>query len=249
MTKYKDQPALSVKNISVAYHRELVLHDVSMEIPHGVLMAVVGPNGAGKSTLIQSILGFIKPVTGSVTLNGQPVGKARSTIGYVPQRSSVDWDFPTTVLDTVLMGTYRSLGWFRRPGEKERNQAMESLEKVGMDAFSHRHISELSGGQQQRVFLARALVQDTDMYLMDEPLQGVDAATEKTIIGLLKQMKKQGKTIVVVHHDLQSLPHYFEWAALLNRELIGYGPMDKVLNEKNIHKTYAGYVVHVKKSD
>lgn len=244
MTKRIQPFAIEIERLSVAYHRDLVLHNITMQVPAGSLLAIVGPNGAGKSTLIQTILGFITPVTGRVRLQQSNAVCARPVIGYVPQRSSVDWDFPITVMDTVCMGTYQRLGWFRRPGGKERADALACLDSVGMHAYADRHISELSGGQQQRVFVARALVQDADIYLMDEPLQGVDAATEKTIISLLKDMKKNGKTVIVVHHDLQTLPHYFEWAALLNRELIAYGEMDKVVTPENMQKTYAGYVIH-----
>lgn len=233
---------ISIHNLSVAYHRELVLNNVSLEIPKGSLMAVVGPNGAGKSTLIQSMLGFLKPISGIVKMNGEQIHHHCKNIGYVPQRSSVDWDFPTSVFDTVLMGTYHRLGWFRRPGREEKKTAVDCIEKVGMAKYSNRHISELSGGQQQRVFLARALAQEVEVYLMDEPLQGIDSATEKTIVRILKTLQEKGKTIVVVHHDLQSLPDYFDHVTLLNRTIIAHGPLKTVLTQKNLTKTYGGYI-------
>ncbi len=245
------KPVIALQHISVAYHHEHVLHNVNLSIPHGVLMAVVGPNGAGKSTLIKTILGLVKPTKGVVRIYDKDIKTMRSSIGYVPQRSSVDWDFPTSVFDTVLMGTYHSLGWFRLPGKKEKERAHACLQKVGMDTYATRHISQLSGGQQQRVFLARALAQDTDIYLMDEPLQGVDAITERTIVRILKELNQQGKTIIVVHHDMQTLPHYFDWVTLLNKEVIASGHMDDVLTEETMVKTYGGFIptLHARSSD
>lgn len=230
--------AVRVDDLTVAYDYKPVLWDVDLKIPEGILMAVVGPNGAGKSTLIKSILGIIKPIAGSVTIFGKPYQQQRRQVAYVPQKESVDWDFPTTVIDVVLMGTYGKLGWIRRPGSKERKEAAEALEKVGMLAFKNRQISQLSGGQQQRVFLARALVQDAAIYFMDEPFQGVDATTEVAIINILKELRKAGKTLIVVHHDLQTVPEYFDWVTFLNVKEIATGPVKDVFNDDNLTKTY-----------
>lgn len=233
-----NETAVKVNDLTVAYNKKPVLWDIDIEIPKGVLMAVVGPNGAGKSTLIKTMLDLIKPLTGKTAFFGKSYASNRKDIGYVPQRGSVDWDFPTTVLDVVMMGTYGSLGWIKRPGHKERERSIKALEKVGMLAYSDRQINQLSGGQQQRVFLARALVQDASIYFMDEPFQGVDAKTEKAIIKLLEELKNKGKTVVVVHHDLQTVPEYFDWVALLNTIIIDYGPVSKVFTEDNLKKTY-----------
>ena len=231
-------PAISVDDLTVAYDYKPVLWDVDLKIPEGILMAVVGPNGAGKSTLIKAILGIIKPIAGSVTIFGKPYKQQRKKVAYVPQKESVDWDFPTTAIDVVLMGTYGNLGWIRRPGQKEKKAALEALEKVDMLPFKNRQISQLSGGQQQRVFLARALVQDASIYFMDEPFQGVDATTEIAIINILKELRKAGKTLVVVHHDLQTVPEYFDWVTFLNVKEIATGPVKDVFNDDNLTKTY-----------
>jgi manganese/zinc/iron transport system ATP- binding protein len=236
------QPAIAVRDLTVAYHDRPVLWDVDLDVPSGVLMAIVGPNGAGKTTLIKTILDLVRPAAGQVEILGQPYRKSRNRVGYVPQRGSVDWDFPTNVLDVVLMGRYGALGWFRRPGQFDRQLAMEALDKVSMGDFADRQISQLSGGQQQRVFLARALVQDADVYLMDEPFQGVDATTERAIITLLKDLRSAGKTVVCVHHDLQTVPDYFDWVALLNIRKIASGPVTEAYNETNLRLTYGGRV-------
>jgi manganese/zinc/iron transport system ATP- binding protein len=230
--------AIAVDDLTVAYNYKPVLWDIDLAIPEGVLMAIVGPNGAGKSTLIKAILGIIDPIAGSVSIYGKPYYKQRKLVGYVPQKGSVDWDFPTTALDVVKMGTYGSLGWIKRPGKKEQKTALESLEKVGMLSFKDRQISQLSGGQQQRVFLARALAQDAAIYFMDEPFQGVDATTEITIINILKELRKAGKTVVVVHHDLQTVPEYFDWVTFLNVKKIATGPVKEIFNDDNLTKTY-----------
>ncbi|HEB84571.1 MAG TPA: metal ABC transporter ATP-binding protein [Bacteroidetes bacterium] len=237
-----DQPAVEVVDLTVAYAETPVLWDVDMTVPPGVLMAIVGPNGAGKTTLMKSILGLVKPAAGRVLIHGRPYAVMRHKVGYVPQRGSVDWDFPTTVLDVVMMGSYGSLGWFRRPGRRERGQALEALEKVDMAAFANRQISQLSGGQQQRVFLARALLQQADIYFMDEPFQGVDATTERAIISLLKELRGQGRTVVVVHHDLQTVKEYFDWVTLLNVRRIASGPVEEVYTERNLRLAYGGKV-------
>ena len=240
--------AIQVDDLTVAYDFKPVLWDIDLVIPEGVLMAIVGPNGAGKSTLIQSILGIIKPIAGSVKVFGRPYSEQVSKVAYVPQKGSVDWDFPTTALDVVMMGTYGSLGWIRRPGQKEKKRSLEALEKVGMLAFKNRQISQLSGGQQQRIFLARALVQDALIYLMDEPFQGVDATTERAIINILKELRKSGKTLIVVHHDLQTVPEYFDWVTFLNVKSIASGPVKDIFNDDNLTKTYGiNYKVAVNK--
>lgn len=230
--------AIRVDDLTVAYNYKPVLWDIDLEVPEGVLMAIVGPNGAGKSTLIKSILGIIDPIAGSVTIYGKPYEKQRKLVAYVPQKGSVDWDFPTTALDVVMMGTYGMLGWIKRPGTKQKKAALEALEKVGMLAFKGRQISQLSGGQQQRVFLARALVQNAAIYFMDEPFQGVDATTEIAIINILKELRKAGKTVVVVHHDLQTVPEYFDWVTFLNVKKIATGPVKDIFNDDNLTKTY-----------
>ncbi|NLW40833.1 MAG: metal ABC transporter ATP-binding protein [Tissierellia bacterium] len=229
---------INVEDMTVAYHMKPVLWDVDLNIPKSVLMAIVGPNGAGKSTLIKAMLDLIKPISGEVSFNGKSYKEYRRHIAYVPQSESVDWDFPTNVLDVVLMGRYGELGWIRRPKKRDKKLALEALEKVGMREYSHRQISQLSGGQQQRVFLARALVQNADIYFMDEPFKGVDAKTEKAIIELLKELKDRGKTLIVVHHDLQTVEEYFDWVVLLNRQIIAAGPVEEVFTEENINKTY-----------
>jgi manganese/zinc/iron transport system ATP- binding protein len=238
-------PAIKVEDLTVAYGERPVLWDVDMEVPAGILMAVVGPNGAGKTSLIKAVTGLVRPVAGDVAIFGKPYRKQRQLVGYVPQRNSVDWDFPTTVLDVVMMGRYGGLGWFRRPGAAERAAALEALEKVGIAEFRGRQISQLSGGQQQRLFLARALVQDARIYLMDEPFQGVDATTERAIVLLLKEMRARGKTVVVVHHDLQTVPEYFDWVTLLNVRCVASGPVDRVFNERNLRLTYGGRVSYL----
>jgi manganese/zinc/iron transport system ATP- binding protein len=234
--------AIKVEDLTVAYRDRPVLWDVDLDVPAGVLMSIVGPNGAGKTTLIKTVMNLVRPVAGNVLVFGRPYAEQRRLVGYVPQRNSVDWDFPTTVLDVVTMGRYGTLGWIRRPGSRERSLALEALDKVGMGEFVDRQISQLSGGQQQRVFLARALVQEAQVYLMDEPFQGVDATTERAIVSLLQSLRAAGKTVVVVHHDLQTVPDYFDWVALLNVRRIASGPVSEVFNEKNLRLAYGGRV-------
>jgi manganese/zinc/iron transport system ATP- binding protein len=229
-----------VDNLTVAYHKKPVLQNVSFSIPEGKLIGIIGPNGAGKSTLIKTILGLIPKASGHISIYDKPYEKQRSLVGYVPQRGSVDWDFPTNALDVVLMGRYRHIGWLKYPSKKDKQFAMDCLDKVGMSAFAGRQISQLSGGQQQRVFLARALAQDAKVYFMDEPFVGVDAATEKAIITLLDELKKQGKTVLVVHHDLQTVQEYFDWVFLLNMRKIAIGPTEEVFTFDNLQTTYGG---------
>ncbi|UHA62110.1 ABC transporter ATP-binding protein [Metabacillus litoralis] len=231
---------VTVENLTIAYHQKPVLQEVSFEVPEGKLIGIIGPNGAGKSTLIKGILGLIPAASGEVNIFGEQYKKQRKRVGYVPQRGSVDWDFPTNALDVVLMGRYGHVGWFKRPGKKDSEFARECLKKVGMLEFENRQISQLSGGQQQRVFLARALAQDADVYFMDEPFVGVDAATEKAIIALLNELKAKGKTVLVVHHDLQTVEEYFDWVLLLNMRKVAFGPTKDTFSIDNLQKTYGG---------
>jgi len=240
--------AVEVTDLTVAYREQPVLWDVDLEVPEGVLMGILGPNGAGKSTLIKTILGLIRPAAGKVRIYGRSYGEQRRLVGYVPQRGSVDWDFPTNALDVVTMGLYGKLGWVRRPGREDRALAMEGLEKVGLADLANRQISQLSGGQQQRVFLARALVQDAQVYFMDEPFAGVDATTERAIIDLLRDLRSAGKTVVVVHHDLQTLEEYFDWATFLNVRRIASGPVHEVFTEENLRKAYGGRIAFLGKN-
>lgn len=246
--KHTETP-LNIEQLTVAYQKKPVLREISFSIPEGKLIGIVGPNGAGKSTLIKAALGLIPKVTGEVTIYGKRYTEQRKLVGYVPQRESVDWDFPTNALDVVMMGRYGHLGWFRRPGAKERQIAMECLEKVGMADFAGRQISQLSGGQQQRIFLARALAQDARLYFMDEPFVGVDAATEKAIITLLNELKKQGKTVLVVHHDLATVKEYFDWVMLLNVKLMGIGPTKDIFTKGNLQETYGGRLALLERDD
>ncbi len=235
----KDTP-LWINDLTVAYHRKPVLWDVDLALPEGRLVAVIGPNGAGKSTLIKAVLNLVPRASGEVSFYGKPYEKQRRLVGYVPQRESVDWDFPVSALDVVTMGRYRHIGWFRPVTAKHRRAAMAELEKVGMQDYADRQISQLSGGQQQRVFLARALAQDARIYFMDEPFAGVDVATEKAIVALLKELKSAGKTCVVVHHDLQTVASYFDHVVLMNMRVIADGPTDLAFTEENLKKTYGG---------
>lgn len=234
--------AIDVTDLTVAYQDKPVLWDIDLQLPPGILMAIVGPNGAGKTTLIKAILGLIKPVAGQTLIYGKPYAEQRRLVGYVPQRGSVDWDFPTSVLDVVMMGRYGELGWFKRPRPDDRRRALEALEKVGMADYAGRQISQLSGGQQQRTFLARALVQDAQIYFMDEPFQGVDATTERAIVDLLKELRAAGKSVLVVHHDLQTVDEYFDWVMLLNVSRIAAGPVGVAFTEENLRRTYGGRV-------
>ena len=223
--------AIEIKNLTVAYGENIALEDLNLNIEVGSLMALVGPNGAGKSTLIKTILKFLKQITGEIKINAK-------TLAYVPQRNSVDWDFPTTLFDVVEMGCYGRVGLFKRVSKEEKQKVLKAIEQVGMLEFKDRQISELSGGQQQRAFIARALVQEADIYLMDEPFQGVDSTTEKSIVEILKKLKAEGKTIIVVHHDLQTVPTYFESVALINKAVIISGKVSEVFTQENIDVTY-----------
>jgi len=232
--------AVEVHDLTVAYRTQPVLWDIDFRLPEHKLIAIVGPNGAGKSTLLKAILGLVQPITGRVEVFGAPYSRRRSWVGYVPQRESVDWDFPTTALDVVTMGLYGRVGWFRRPARRHREVALECLEKVGIRELARRQISQLSGGQQQRVFLARALAQDARLYLMDEPFAGVDATTERAILTLLKELRSQGRTVVAVHHDLQTVADYFDHVVLLNMRLVAEGPVERTFTSENLQRTYGG---------
>ena len=235
-------PAVEVTGLTVAYRSAPVLRDVSLAVPPGVLLGVVGPNGAGKSTLLKAVLGLVRPTAGTVRIHGRPLAADRLAVAYGPQRGSVDWDFPARVQDVVLMGTFGRLGWFRRPGRAERESATAALDQVGMSAYAGRQIGELSGGQQQRTFLARALVQRAEVYLLDEPFQGVDAVTERAVVGLLRGLRERGKTVVVVHHDLSTVADYFDRVALLNGSLVAEGPVAEAFTPDNLRATYGGRV-------
>lgn len=237
--------ALSIDDLTVAYQEQPAIWDIDLEAPEGALMGIVGPNGAGKSTLIKAALNLVPRAAGTVKFYGKSYEQARDIVGYVPQRGSVDWDFPTSVLDVVTMGLYGKLGWFRRPGKRERQQALHALEQVDLVDFADRQISQLSGGQQQRTFLARALVQDAKVYFMDEPFAAVDAVTENAIIDILQALNQRGKTVLVVHHDLQTVTRYFDRVTLLNVEVIASGPTASVFTADNLRKTYGGRVASI----
>jgi manganese/zinc/iron transport system ATP- binding protein len=231
---------LSVHDLTVAYHRKPVIWDIDLEVPEGKLVGVIGPNGAGKSTLIKACLDLIPKSSGEVEIYGQPYHQQRKLVGYVPQRESVDWDFPVNALDVVTMGTYGKLGWFKRVNQRCKAEAMQALERVNLADYAHRQISQLSGGQQQRTFLARALAQNASLYFMDEPFAAVDASTEKAIVELLHELKSQGKTCLVVHHDLSTVAEYFDWVVFLNMRVVDSGPTAEVFHQENLRKTYGG---------
>ena len=223
--------AIEIKNLTVAYGENIALENFNLDVEVGSLVALVGPNGAGKSTLIKTILKFLKQITGEIKIS-------KKSLAYVPQRNSVDWDFPTTLFDVVEMGCYGRVGLFKRVNKEEKVKVLKAIEQVGMLDFKDRQISELSGGQQQRTFIARALVQEADIYLMDEPFQGVDSTTEKSIVDILKKLKSDGKTLLVVHHDLQTVPTYFESVTFINKTVIASGKVKEVFTQENIDKTY-----------
>ena len=234
--EHSSESPLSIHAMTVAYHQKPVLWDVDYDAPNKSLIAIVGPNGAGKSTLIKACLGVIPSASGTVEFWGKPHSEVRAHVGYVPQRSSVDWDFPISALEVVLMGRYGFVGWFKRVGKVHRLAAMEALESVGMADFAKRQINQLSGGQQQRVFLARALAQEAELYFMDEPFAGVDAATEKAIVEVLSKLRDDGKTVIAVHHDLVSVPEYFDHVMLLNTRVIATGDVENTFTQDNLRK-------------
>ncbi|MEM6934044.1 MAG: ABC transporter ATP-binding protein [Pseudomonadota bacterium] len=234
--------ALHIEDLTVSYGGRPALWDIDVDVPPGVMCAIVGPNGAGKSSLLKAILELIPPTAGHVTMLGRRYHDIRQRVAYVPQRSTVDWDFPTTALDVVMMGRYGHLGWFRRPGRPTREFAEVALQKVGLEELANRQISQLSGGQQQRVFLARALVQQADIYFLDEPMASVDATTERVIVSLLKGLRAQGKTIVVVHHDLATVRDYYDWLVLLNVRVVAQGPVADTMTTEALRATYGGQI-------
>ncbi len=233
------QKALSIIDLTVSYHRHLALSNIHLQVPKGILVGIIGPNGAGKSTLVKAALNLIPRQSGKVEFLGQPIDKIQNQIGYVPQRESVDWDFPLTVQDLVLMGRYGKIGLCRRPGKIDYEIAHECLEQVDLTSLAHRQIGELSCGQQQRAFIARALAQEASIYFMDEPFAGIDITTEKLLVDLLKQMtRNQQKTLFVVHHDLHNLAEHYDWIIMLNTELVAAGEVHAVFTSENIAKTF-----------
>lgn len=241
-------PALELHDLTVAYHTKPVLWDVDLEIPEGKLVAIVGPNGAGKSTLLKAALDLVPLASGYVRIFGKPYAEVRREIAYVPQRESVEWDFPASVFDVVLMGRYGRLGWLRRPGRADRAAARDALDRVGILDLADRQISKLSGGQQQRTFLARALAQEATLHLMDEPFSGVDAITERAIVQILRELRDRGRTVLCVHHDLQTVPEYFDWVVLVNMRLIGAGPVGEAFTQENLQNTYGGRLAILEKA-
>jgi manganese/zinc/iron transport system ATP- binding protein len=240
LAEHEATSPLSIHDLTVAYNRKPVLWDIEYEAPDRALIAIVGPNGAGKSTLIKAVLGLVPAASGLVEVYGRPVARQRRLIGYVPQRGSVDWDFPVSALEVVAMGLYGRIGWLKPVARRHRETARACLEQVGMADYADRQISQLSGGQQQRVFLARALAQESRLYFMDEPFAGVDAATETAIVDVLHRLKDEGRTVVVVHHDLQTVPEYFEHVLLLNGRVVAAGPVREVFTPDNLRRTYGG---------
>lgn len=236
----KDDTVLSVQDLTVSYARKPVVWDLDFSVQKGALVGIVGPNGAGKSTMLSALLGLIPSASGRVEFFGHPLSEVRKKIAYVPQRETIDWDFPISVLEVVLTGLYHTIGWFKRVGPKHKSKALDALERVGIAHLADRQISQLSGGQQQRTFLARALVQEADLYLMDEPFAAVDAATEGAIVDILKNFQKEGRTSLVIHHDLHTVSEYFSHVLLLNMRLVAFGPTSETLTRENLQKTYGG---------
>ncbi|MFD3269990.1 metal ABC transporter ATP-binding protein [Paenibacillus dendritiformis] len=229
---------IDVNNLHISYYGKEVIKDVSFSLQTGKLIGILGPNGAGKSTLMKAMLNLIPRDGGEITLGGEPLTSMRKKIAYVPQRSNIDWDFPIIVKDTVLLGTFPTLGLFRRPAKQDKEWALECLRKVGMEKFKNNQIGELSGGQQQRVFLARALAQKAEYFFLDEPFVGIDVASENVIIDILKTLRDEGKTVFVVHHDLSKVESYFDNLILMNKELIGCGPVDHVFRPELMQEAY-----------
>lgn len=231
---------IEVEDLTIAYQNKPIIWDIDLKIKNNVLLAIVGPNGAGKSTLIKGILSLIPSLSGKIEIFGKNINKNKGKIAYVPQVGNVNWDFPTTVLDVVLMGRYVHLGWIKKPTKKDKEKAMEALKMIEMENFADRQISQLSGGQKQRVFLARALVQEAELYFLDEPMQGIDIKSEAIIFDILKKMKSEGKTIIVVHHDLKTVKKYFDSVIFINKNIIAYGDVETTFTKENIDKTYIG---------
>lgn len=235
-----DKFPLVIEKLEAAYEKSPVIYDINLNIPAGKIVGVVGPNGAGKSTLIKAIMGLIPKCRGSVRIYGKPFRKALKMVGYMPQREAIDWDFPVSVFDVVMMGRYQKLGLFKRPRKLDKEKVLECLEKVDLLAFKDRQISNLSGGQQQRVFLARALAQESEVYFMDEPFAGVDARTEKAIMEVLKELRDMGKTLIVIHHDLSTVREHFDYLVLINRQIVAAGPVEEVFTMENLERAYEG---------
>ena len=229
---------IQVKSLTVSYDSKPVVWDVNLSIPEGKCVGILGPNGAGKTTMVKTMLGLIKPLSGSVDFFGLDAKDVKSKIAYVPQKKTIDWDFPITVLEVVMMGFYGKLGLFRRPGKEERKKAFEILEELGMANFAHRHIGDLSGGQQQRLFIARALLQEADIFFLDEPFVCVDKTTETLIVDIFKNLVLNGKTVLVVHHDLNTVQKYFDFLVMLNTRLIAAGPTSQVFTNENLTHTF-----------
>jgi manganese/zinc/iron transport system ATP- binding protein len=240
MIKQVNNPIVEVHDLTIAYDNKTVLWNADFSIPYGKMVGIVGPNGAGKSTLLKSVMELIPNAGGYIKIFNKKLKNVRERVAYVPQKESVDWDFPVKVIDVVEMGRYGKKNLFKRLNENDKKIASESLAKVKMLEFAERHISELSGGQQQRVFIARALAQEADVFFMDEPFSGVDMASEKTIVDVLLNLQKEGKTIFVVHHDLQSAMEYFDWMILINKRIVASGPIDVVFTSELLQKTYGG---------
>ncbi len=236
----KNQVSIEVHNLTVSYDGGPVLWDIDFELPQGQIIGVIGPNGSGKTTLLKAIMGLLEPSSGFIKIFDKPLDEVREKVAYVPQRESVDWDFPASVFDVVLMGRYRKKNLLKRTNQADIEIANQCIEKVGLTEFKNRQISQLSGGQQQRVFIARALAQKADVYLMDEPFVGVDAATESSILNLLQEMKAEGKTVLIIHHDLQTVSEYFDYLVLLNTRLIAKGNLQEVLTKENLSNAYGG---------
>lgn len=244
----KSSFAIHLRDVTVSYQEKPVLRSVSIDVRKGEIIGIVGPNGAGKSSLIKTMLGLVQQDAGEISYFGKPIQDCRQLVSYVPQTGAVDWDFPVTVLDVVMMGHFGRLGWLRRPGKKHRKAAIDALETVGMAQYRHRHIRQLSGGQQQRVFLARALCQKAEILFLDEPFGGVDASTEKAIFALMDNLAADGHTLVVVNHDLSVLERY-DQLMLLNQHVIAYGPPSQIATEENLRQTYGGHLSLLDKAE
>ncbi len=242
MIKLAPDASVEVHDMIVSYNRKPVLWDVDISLPKNQIISIIGPNGAGKSTLLKAIMGLLEVDSGYIKIFGKSLNDVRKRVSYVPQRESVDWDFPACVYDIVMMGRYQYMGLFKRPSKKDKEIVEKSLEKLNIASLKNRQISQLSGGQQQRVFLARSLAQEADIYFMDEPFSAIDIATENAIIDLFKEMVKQNKTIIVVHHDIYSVKNYFDWTVMLNMRIIASGPTNEVLIPKNFKDTYGSHL-------
>ena len=230
--------AIETQDLTVAYQGKIAIENINLKLKRASRTAIVGPNGAGKSTLIKAILSLEKRVTGQVSIEGDDSKKARQKIAYVPQKGDVNWDFPTTVLDVVIMGRYSHMGWFKRPSKEDKDIALNALKAMKMIKFKDRQISQLSGGQRQRVFLARAMAEEADIYIMDEPLQGIDIKTEALIMETIKNLQQKGKTFLIVHHNISTVPDYFDHVIMLNQTIQASGSVNDVLTEGNIKNTY-----------